>query len=652
MSDIAPYVDADAEVEWADLRPLAAWVREHRVLLGAVVLVVAQVAWKAQFLSHLYFRQDDFHDLDLAVDHHAFNWGYLTYIGSGHLIIGLRLIAWPLVRIFATPYNWPAASAVSLAFVAAAGLAAYRLLRDLFGDRPAILVLLAMYLLSPLTMPDLGIWSSAMESVPLQLAIFMAASAHLRYVRNGGALHLAAAVFWIAFGLAFFEKGLVLPVLLFALTAGYLTGRRHLLSGIVSALVRYWKAWVAYLVVVVAYMAILLQALRTSASQPRLPVSGSGVSTFTSELLRDTFLPGALGGPWKWFPVSGASYSFAAPPPTLVLVSVVVAVAVIVVSIVFRPQAWRAWVILAAWIALADMLPVVIGRLNGFDPAVLGLETRYVADATPVLVIAIGLAFLPLASSTSAAGARTPRASNHRPIMRPETTRSVVAVMLALFVFGSIWSVQAYENVTNGNEARTYIANAALALKQVPKGTTVVSRPLPQDILLTTFGPYAYSSKVLGAMETGKLAGKLRWITVPHGTVDNLWIFGTDGRLYQARVLGASARPVSGRRCFVRRAGSVRVKFPTAPPPFSAALRIGYFWYASQPASVSVKYKSKTLPLLLRPGLHSAFLPIDGSAPGLVIQGISSKKLCIGDVQAGNYGQAAFGRAIPPLPKG
>src|SRR5260221_7357364 len=92
-------------------------------------------------------------------------------------------------------------------------------------ERPAILIPLGVYLLSPLTMPDLGIWSSAMESVPLQLATFMALSAHLRYVKSGPARHLTAAGFFLAFGLAFFEKGLVLHVLLFAVTAAYFADR-------------------------------------------------------------------------------------------------------------------------------------------------------------------------------------------------------------------------------------------------------------------------------------------------------------------------------------------------------------------------------------------------------------------------------------------
>src|SRR5262249_33073379 len=244
-------------------------------------------------------------DLDLAVEH-SFNWSYLTYIGSGHLIIGLRAIAWALVRM-STTYNWGLASAVSLTFVFAADLAAFRLLRDLFGERPAILIPLFIYVLPPLTMPDLGIWSSAMESVPLQLATFMALSAHLRYVKSGRARHLMAAGFWLAFGLAFFEKGLALPVLLFAVTAAYLADR-SLIRAVRTTLRRHWRAWVVYAVLTAGYGVVLAMALRTSATKPRVPVSATTALSFSWELIRDTIVPGSVGGPWHWIPVEGGSF--------------------------------------------------------------------------------------------------------------------------------------------------------------------------------------------------------------------------------------------------------------------------------------------------------------------------------------------------------
>ena len=124
-------------------------------------------------------------------------------------------------------YDSGLAASVVFVLMACASVAALRVLRTLFGERRVILVPLVVYLLTPLTVPGLGWWSAAMESVPLQLAIFMALNAHMWYVRTGRARHLAVAVAWVGFGLLFFEKALVLPVLLFAVTAAFfrVTGR-------------------------------------------------------------------------------------------------------------------------------------------------------------------------------------------------------------------------------------------------------------------------------------------------------------------------------------------------------------------------------------------------------------------------------------------
>src|SRR5260370_36509040 len=70
-----------------------------------------------------------------------------------------------------------------------------------------------------------------MESVPLQLAIFMALTSHVYYVRTGRTRHLVWAGVWVAFGLLFFEKALVLPLLLVAITAGFLVAPPSPLGG-------------------------------------------------------------------------------------------------------------------------------------------------------------------------------------------------------------------------------------------------------------------------------------------------------------------------------------------------------------------------------------------------------------------------------------
>src|SRR5260370_14807940 len=105
-----------------------------------------------------------------------------------------------------------------------------------------------------------------MGSVPLQLATFMALSAHLRYVKSGRALHLTAAGFWLAFGLVFFEKGLVLPLLLYAVTAAYFPYRR-LVRGLRPPLVRYWGAWVGLTLVAALGVLVLVRGVGAPAAQ-------------------------------------------------------------------------------------------------------------------------------------------------------------------------------------------------------------------------------------------------------------------------------------------------------------------------------------------------------------------------------------------------
>lgn len=633
---IAHREQAEDDLEWADLRSVVGRVRNHPVLLLALLLIAAQVAWKAQFLNHLYFRQDDFHDLDLAVEH-SFNWSYLTYIGSGHLIIGLRAIAWALVRM-STTYNWGLASTVSLAFVFAADLAAFRLLRDLFGERPAILIPLTVYLLTPLTMPDLGIWSSAMESVPLQLATFMALSAHLRYVKSGRARHLMAAGFWLAFGLAFFEKGLVLPVLLFAVTAAYLADR-SLIRGIRTTLLRHWRAWVVYAVLTAGYAVVLAMALRTSATKPGLPVSAAPALSFSWELIRDTVVPGSVGGPWRWLPVEGGSFAFAYPPHVLVPVAGAVAALVAVVSVLRRRSAARAWVIFAGWIALADIVPVVIGRLNPSNASILGLETRYVADAMPVLAICLGLAFLPLAEQ------RTGRATQVRHgAWSGQVSLTTAAVLVGLYVFGSVWSVQSYLSVTTGRTSASYISNAEKAVRQAPRGTTVLNMAVPGDMVEGLFHTYALQSKVIGDIAPGKL----RWTQHPSGTIDALRIFGPDGRLYMARVKGASSPPLrAGQKCWRVRNGRTVVRLRDASPSYTGILRIGYVWFSSAPGTVVVRYSGGIESLAVKPGLHTGYVPISGSVSRFRVDTIGGGGMCIGDAQAGNLVPSRLGEILP-----
>lgn len=613
-----------------EVERLARWVRGRGVMITAVVLIAAQVIWKAQLLHGLYFVRDDFHDLDLAIEH-PLSWSYLTYIWDGHLIIGLRLVAWLMVRT--SLYNWGLASAVSVGFTAAAGLACYRALRTLFGDGPRILIPLAFYLLTPLTIDTFAWWSSAMESVPLQLAIFMALTSHVLYVRTGRAKHLAAAGFWLAFGLIFFEKALVLPLLLFAITAGFLVTRRGLLDGARTAVRRFWPAWSVYLGLVAVYSVVLAVALSSSIAQPHAPPSAGSVVALAGDLLKDSFLPGAFGGPWQWYPVT--SFVIAGSPPLLEWLSVVAAVIVVLVTVVLRRIAWVAWAVLAGWILAADMVPLLIGRVGTMLPALLGLDIRYVADAAAVAAICIGLALWPVAGK-SAARARP------RPGVRQ--LKLAAAGVAGLFALGSIWSVQRLGATISGAATRSYIANASEAVLLAPNGAAVYDWPVPDSVVPSVFGNYSQASAVVGDLDRGKL----RWVTKPDGTIDDLGSFGTDGKLYQAWVVPAAsvARP-QGHACWPERRGRIVVKFSEPTSIHTWILRFGYLLGPSTQVPMTVSYGTSVTETTLQPGLHSAYLPVrGGNVTYVTFAGLGARPLCIGDAEAGYITASPFTKPI------
>ena len=388
----SPPAGAGGTAAPAEAGSATGWLRDNRVTLIAGALIAIQLLWMAALLSRSYFRQDDFYNFDRALAE-GFTWKYLMLVSAGHMAPLGFAVSWVLAH--AALYDWTLTALVILVLVLAACLALMRMLRTLFGNRPAILIPLMVYLFSPLALAAVDWWSVAVQTLPLEIAIFMAVDAHVRYLREGRIRQLAAAAGWLLLGMATVQKGAVVPVLLFGLTSAFFT-EGGWLSGIVQAARRYWRAWAVYGLMLAAYLVLFLSVLPTSTTPPTGPGPAERVLTFVTTLTGTTLVPGAVGGPWHWS-VLGDGNAQASSPAALQQLSWALAVLVIAVSIAFRPRAARAWAILAGWILAADVLPVVIGRLGSADPRVLGLQARYVTDVAAVLALCLALAFLPLA---------------------------------------------------------------------------------------------------------------------------------------------------------------------------------------------------------------------------------------------------------------
>ena len=436
-----------------DLSRLTAALSRHGVTLACAVVILASLVWKAEFISQFYFRQDDFKIYDMARSS-GLSWSYLTQGYSGHFFPGVFAVTWVLAR--AAFYNWPAATAVNLIFIAGASMAAWRLLRTLFGNRIEIVIPLILYVAAAIGFENYALWIAAIESVPMQLAIFAALTAHVHYIRTGRYRHAAAAAGWLAFGLAFDEKSVLIPLVLFAVTAGFLSQDGRLLTAVRTTAVRWWRVWAGYVVLLAVYAAILLtSSLSTMGTTLARPSAGQA-GIFAWHLISQNAVPGMLGGPWHWLPNGNTGIAFAAPPALLMWLALLVVAGLILAMVATRRKSWRAWAMLAGWLALADMLPVVVGRLvPQFSAALLGTETRYTSDSAVILAIVAGLAWLPVTTgeeqdTTVPADQPADRAPT-RPRRYFGRRWQIAALDLtALFVVGTIWSVQQLVDVSGG----------------------------------------------------------------------------------------------------------------------------------------------------------------------------------------------------------
>jgi hypothetical protein len=504
-------------------------------------------------------------------------------------------------------------------------LAMLRLLLLLFGRRPAILIPLILFLFTPLTLPGLSFWTTTLLWLPLQLTMILAVSSHLRYLRSGSAAHAIAAAAWLVTGMLFDELGALVPLLLFALTSAFLTpgplGRWWRAAGLV--LRRYWRAWVLYGAVAVGYLVLYLVQLPTSVQQPTSPPSISSVLTLASTMLRVGFVPAALGGPWHWS-AQGGGYAYAAQTPGLTQLSWVVAALVVAASLLFRRHALRAWLILAGWLVVADLLPVVFSRLTELPATRLGADLHYVADSAPVLAICVGLAFWPLI------GEQQP----YR-VARP-TSLPLAITTLALIgavVLGSFWSGTAYLSETSAAVTRSYIGHARLALARAPAGTVIVSGVTPATIMFARFlGAAAQTSRVLQPL--APKASRIRFTTAPAGVISHIMIFTSRGTLRPALDIGAtSVSPAGTSGCWPLLAQPTRI-------PLRASL-FAYGWivrlrYSGPATAIQLRFGTGVRDASLQAGTHNLYVPVIGAGSAVVLRRLRpGPPVCISRVTAG-----------------
>ncbi|GAB3783764.1 hypothetical protein [Nocardioides ungokensis] len=575
-----------------------------------LVLIAAWLGYRAWGLAGSWFYFDDLAFMSRAMNQ-PFDAGYLFESYGGHLMPGGFVAAWLLTRW--AVYDWTpwVISLLLLQAVAAVGM--LRLLRSLFGPRPLVLVLLAGYLAYVFTLPAGLWWAAGINQWPLQIALVFGLHSHVAYLRTSRTRHLVATLCWTVGGLLFYEKTLLLFGIYGIVALGWFTSGNtpERLRDLWS---RYRAGVVAYSVVAVAYLAIYVEyGLNFSpgdgSNQPWSPIAWN--------LIAVALLPGLVGGPLTWEPLTVGS--FADPTQFTQLVSWFLVGALLFYAFRTRTISRRAWAPLG-FTLLANVALLASARANIVGPDI-AREYRYQTESGALFVLGVGLAFLPLLGA---------REINTERVGVPRTyeRRALVLVAVAALGVAALTSDTRYVHLwQDRNPTEAYISTVRDSLAAAPdKPVPLVDTGIPQTLLWAFRYPENSYSHVFKPFADQT--------TYPRSSVDRLYMFDDSGNLAPV-VIPPTRRMIPEVGCGYTLHGR-RTTIPLDGPVIGGGwwIQIGY----ASPKAVSLRVTAgdDVHDLDLPKGLHNVFVQASGSFQEVTVSRYPrSSGLCVVDLTLG-----------------
>ncbi len=584
--------------------------RTRLVLVIGAVMIATQLCFRAWAIYPAWFFLDDYNLLHEARSS-GLSLDYLMTPYNGHLMPGGRFLVWLADQ--PGGLNWTIAATTTLVAQTLSSVAAFWMLTTLFGARLAVLAPLGLYLTSALTMPAFMWWAAALNLVPLQATFFITVGLWVTYLRTQRARPLVGAAVSIAAGLTFDVKGiLVVPVLAFIAIAYFAQGP---VTTRLRLVFRSYRAGVIALSLLTAsYLAYYMLRVPQITSEPQAERAWKLAGT----MLGAAWPSALVGGPWRWDNFAPPT-AYAHPPGVLVSFSWVVIALVVCVGALQRTRTLRTWVLLGGYlVVLLGLLTSTRGAKFG---SAIGFELRYLTDATCVVVLCLGLVFLPLAGAPEGSQERS------EPGLRSPVPLTVVGSLMFV-VFGSgLASSASYARIWHSDNASDpYMHNLQRDLRaqgQVDLAETVV----PEDVL----------SNLTAPMNTTRRLAFLTGARVDFPAVSPLLsVVGPDGRLHKALIQpGVTSRPGPDASCGWK-VEDEGLTIPLEARPFDWTwwIRIGYLASAGSPVTVSAA--GTTIDSSISRGLNSLFVRIEGSFDSVSISGLEpGTTLCVDTIEVG-----------------
>lgn len=579
-------------------------------MAAGLLLVAAGTVFRIWQLQGAWFFFDDFYFIQRALDG-PLTWSYLVKPYNGHLMPAGALVTWLNVQADPMSFTYPAVEIIVC--FALTGLAMLRLVVRLFGARWAVLVPLTVFLFSPMLIPATIWWAAAVNQVPMMLAIVMALSSFVAYLRRPRWTSLAATFTWMVVGLLFVERTLVgftvlwLVALLY-FTAGTFPDRlRHLWT-------RYRAAVVTQAVVVAAYLAAYVPfALNFDAGSVRSqPLFG-----VLRELAGIAFPIGAAGGPVDW-KVSGVTQSEVHPSQLLLALSWIVLAVLVIASGMTRRHGLRAWLIPVAGL-LANAALIAVSRAIYFGSAI-ALDYRFQTESALTLSLAIGLAFLPVAGAAQSA---EPRPTATWSITTPSWAVTVLAAYLVL----ATASTAAYplRNLTDTSPER-YYDNVAASMRAQPDAE-LMNQTVPDWL----WAPLAYPTNTYRYMFPMLSPGPSVSTTVTDGgrIVDDTGTFRSI-QFTPARAQRASVGPDG---CFAR-AWQPRTTYVLDGPVLGPEWFLRLRYAATEDSVATLGIGDREVDVPLEEGEHTLITPAPGAYSTVSVR-VDSGTACLERLEIG-----------------
>ena len=569
--------------------------RSHSAVgrLGLVIIAVG-LLFRIWALAGSWYFFDDLAFLSAGTND-PLSWDFVGRVYAGHVMPA----GWLVVKALATwaPYQWGVWAGVLVLMQAVASWGMLRLLRSMFGDTKVVAALLAGYVFYVFTVPA-GIWFAAgINQLPFEIALVFGLHAHLDYLRTRRARALVATLAWTVFGLLFYEKTILLFGLygLLALcwfSSGKLGERPQQLWK------RYRTGVIAYGAVAVGYLVIYAKVgLSFGSQQP----DSSLIAEVAYRLVGRAFSTAAIGGPLEW--TSQSANSLANPSDLISLVSWVGLGSMVWYAASTRTMSRRAWTLIVFTLA-ADVYLLAAARANLVGPDI-GLEYRYQTESAAVLVLSIGLAFLPLLGAVEMNDVRT---DVQRPYERSLTIRTItVTVVIAALV-----STLAYvRNWQQNNHTKAYFDNVTTSLGAIDlKPVPLVDGSLPQTLLWAFGYPENTYSHIFKSM-TGKL-------TYPSVSMDRLYVIDDAGRLAPAQIPPTRVM-VGGVGCGYILKRNVATAITLNGPVIGGGWWIAMSYAAPKPFRATIGLGTDTFPISFPAGFHTAYFRADGSYSAVLV---------------------------------